>query len=748
MADFVYENGTLPEGKVDVDIPAGPASNYVTAVEWNAMMVSIKDIRDAILTGDYSGLISNPSATVSTGTQTKMRNVLGQLQVSGGAGLYHNLSEPDPGVYNVKSFGAVGDGVTDDIAAFEACIAAMGPNAWPTVRGRTMFVPQGNYYLSRTLHITRGMILCGASGGGWYAGTNLKFPAGVTGIIVDRYDTSPDFGAGDWSTIRDIGIYALGKTTEAHGIRLYARARLHSVYITNFKTNGIHISCSSSGSTDPLTPWAPTTAYTVGQSVSNDGGRWYMCKTSGTSGSGTGPTGTSRNITGDGNIVWGAINGGTVANNWFVDYARIDNCDGHGMFVDGADANAGIGMGIDASGNGGWGIYDSSFLGNTYVGCHTDLNTLGPYKADDLNGRSIFIGCYAEGNQPPSEVNYPSMVIGGLHGPGVTGTWGGMISDRSAPTSYYLPDDSNLMMGPGANVNELMTWFSGGGPSRTRWTYFPTSDPTVADALVWRHGALNGHEGYGMASDRCIYKATTPNRWLSPAQLFTFPNFGLINGGYRIAHDSDPTTLTDAATRTFLVGDIVMNAAPVEGEYSGWICTGRGTNGTYTEGLTCTSAGGTTLTLSAATNYRTGIHVGDRITVNATTVTVDAVSSDLLTLTVSGAVPAGAGLAIAYANPIFVKFGGVIGGIPDDTGTPGAATQNTRRGRVAIAAAASSVVVTNSRVTAASVIHATLQTIDGTLTQILSVVPGSGSFTITGNAAATGTTNVCWSLEE
>lgn len=748
MADFVYDGTSVPEGKTDLRPLTGDPLKHVTAVEWNTVMAAVKDLRDAILTGNYHGLISDPAATESTGTNVKVRNNAGMLQVSGATGDYHNLSEPDPGVYNVKSFGAVGDGVTDDSAAFEACIAAMTPNSWPTVRGRTMFVPQGNYYLSRTLHITRGMILCGASGGGWYAGTNLKFPAGVTGIIVDRYDTSPDFGAGDWSTIRDIGVYALGKSGTAHGIRLYARARLHSVYVTNFAGNGIHIACSSSGSIDPLTPWAPFTAYTVGQSVSNDGGKWYMCKTAGTSGNSGGPTGTSRNITTDGNIVWGAINGGLVANNWFIDYARIDNCDGHGLLVDGADANAGICIGLDASGNGGWGIYESSFLGNTYIGCHTDLNVLGPYKADDPNGRSIFIGCYAEGNQNASEVAYPSMVFGGLHGPGVTGTYGGMISDRSAPTNYYLPDDSHLMMGPGANVKELMSWTSAGGPSVTRWTYFPTTDPTVADALVWRHAGLNGHEGHGMASDRCIYKATTPNRWLSPAQLFTFPNFGLINGGFRVCHSSDPTTLTDAATRTFLVGDVVLNAAPAAGEYGGWVCTARGTNGTYSEGRTATSAGGTSLTLSAATNYRTGIHVGDRITVNATTVNVTDVSADLLTLTVSGAVPAGAGLAITYAAPTFAKFGPVVGGIPDSTGTPGAATQNTRRGRVAIAAAATNVVVTNNRVTATSVVHATLQTADATLTQVLNVIPAAGSFTITGNAAATAATNVCWTLEE
>jgi hypothetical protein len=50
--------------------------------------------------------------------------------------------------------------------------------------------------------------------------------------------------------------------------------------------------------------------------------------------------------------------------------------------------------------------------------------------------------------------------------------------------------------------------------------------------------------------------------------------------------------------------------------------------------------------------------------------------------------------------------------------------------------------------TASSIIHATLQTADATLTQILKVVPNAGRVVITGNAGATAAVNVCWSIEE
>lgn len=80
----------------------------------------------------------------------------------------------------------------------------------------------------------------------------------------------------------------------------------------------------------------------------------------------------------------------------------------------------------------------------------------------------------------------------------------------------------------------------------------------------------------------------------------------------------------------------------------------------------------------------------------------------------------------------------------NSTGSPGAATLNTPSGRSAIAAGAASVVITNSLVSASSQVYAMLQTADATLTSIKSIVPGAGSFTITGNANATANTNVCW----
>lgn len=75
-------------------------------------------------------------------------------------------------------------------------------------------------------------------------------------------------------------------------------------------------------------------------------------------------------------------------------------------------------------------------------------------------------------------------------------------------------------------------------------------------------------------------------------------------------------------------------------------------------------------------------------------------------------------------------------------GTTGAQTINKIAGTVNFAAAATSVVVTNSLVTTSSIILCVIRTADSTFTSIKSVVPASGSFTITANAAATAETSV------
>ena len=76
----------------------------------------------------------------------------------------------------------------------------------------------------------------------------------------------------------------------------------------------------------------------------------------------------------------------------------------------------------------------------------------------------------------------------------------------------------------------------------------------------------------------------------------------------------------------------------------------------------------------------------------------------------------------------------------DSSGTPGNATNNNLSGRAAFAAAASTCVITNSKVTAASKVFVSLTGAADATLKYVTVTPGAGTFTVTGNAAATATT--------
>lgn len=129
---------------------------------------------------------------------------------------------------------------------------------------------------------------------------------------------------------------------------------------------------------------------------------------------------------------------------------------------------------------------------------------------------------------------------------------------------------------------------------------------------------------------------------------------------------------------------------------------------------------------------------------NAATVYIDRAPQAGLNATLTNAYALWVDAGTTRLDGTVLFNGAITADTTDSSGTPGAATINKPSGKVAIPIGESSVVVTNSLVTAASTVLAVLQFVDATATQILSVVPGSGSFTITANANATAATKVAF----
>jgi len=422
---------------------------------------------------------------------------------------------------SVKDFGAVGDGITDDYAAIMAAIdSATYPGTWltgPYVSGPAIYFPPGIYYISATIELKKRMTLFGDGSGMPYGDAAiLKFPIDTTGIIVHTITSGGLTHGGDASLIRGLAFYSAGGTdTTKHGIWLRGRATIEKCYIENFPGDGYHIEASA----------------------------------------------------GSGGLTEGN------ANNFQIIGGRVNDCGGHGLYVDGADANAGLVLGLDCSSNGGWGIWDSSFLGNTYIGTHTASNTLGSYKTDNLNARCLFLNPYAEGGQPDASVIAPSMIIGGAIDTGSSVALLGSNSDIpwlfknsvGVPTIY-------LGQGQPLTSDYGMKFPDTGG------TYNWTFEKAVGR---WGYKWANlGFTGFINFYDRTATPANGYARDLSAedgAIGIGAHYFGNYNNQmyYRGLGTAAP------ASGTWLKGDIVWNETPAAAGYIGWVCVTAGTPGTW-----------------------------------------------------------------------------------------------------------------------------------------------------------------------
>jgi hypothetical protein len=111
----------------------------------------------------------------------------------------------DRGFYNIRDFGAVGDGRTDDTEAFRSAMAVLASN-----NGGTLNVPDGDYIVSSPIAIPSGVVIVGTNGLHSMASTSDIIRKNPSRITLTGSNRSL-FQIGECVesvTIRDIEMYA------------------------------------------------------------------------------------------------------------------------------------------------------------------------------------------------------------------------------------------------------------------------------------------------------------------------------------------------------------------------------------------------------------------------------------------------------------------------------------------------------------------------------------------------------------
>lgn len=295
------------------------------------------------------------------------------------------------GIVEGSAAGANGAANSTVLAAMLATMRTRAKNNIGLYQGlESILFPAGYFEFGSTIEITDGTTILEGAGTGQSGGipTWFKFPAATTGIRVQNYDTTGLSGtranaiSGAGSIIRNLmveGAISGNPVTEGetHGIQLRARATVEHCRVASFAGDGIYINAGVGAGT-------------------------Y-----------------------EGN-----------ANSFQVMFCIVNGCR-NGLYVNGADANAGTVVGGDYSHNRRWGVWDSSFLGNTYVGVHSASNGWDGAEFSIPTGSTLSGNRYyvKVGQEAGASTNSPS-------GTTADNTWWGYT-------------------GPGGAFNGIVAWVSG-----------------------------------------------------------------------------------------------------------------------------------------------------------------------------------------------------------------------------------------------------------------------------------------------
>lgn len=174
--------------------------------------------------------------------------------------LVYNENVP---TYNVKDYGAKGDGVTDDTNAIKAVLNTLVGGV-----GGIVYFPFGTYIVSETIMVGGNVTICGDG----VFNTILKLADNSNCDVISNDENTVMY----YVSIHDIGIDGNAKNNSSgSGILLHnvSDSQIYNVRIANFKKDGIHLTANDYS----LTPMIfncyirGDDGYTTGSGIFSDG---------------------------------------------------------------------------------------------------------------------------------------------------------------------------------------------------------------------------------------------------------------------------------------------------------------------------------------------------------------------------------------------------------------------------------------------------------------------------------------------
>ncbi|MFJ6901941.1 glycosyl hydrolase family 28-related protein [Streptomyces hokutonensis] len=335
---------------------------------------------------------------------------------------------------NVLDFGAAGDGKVDDTDALQAALdcATRFEAGEPVLEGKLVYLPPGDYLIRKPLVVKHHCILEGAGGTGLGVTENTRILADVKAGNFDLSAIGPVAGETVYCAIALVGAWTSGSAVVPSRARA-DYAVLRQFTLESFPDQGI---------------FAPA----FYQAPQMDGVRILahgpLIETVGVSG-------FRRN----GLSVDGPL-GQANANLTQIRDCVLDNNGQHGLDIGShgnSDANTMLIMNVSASTNGRDGINDHSFLGCTFVSCHTASNHHRNYSCDNVAPNfATYIGCYGEGDAPSVfNGNDNIAVIGGDIAITPDSKYWGFAPASSGPSSLRVTNhysEVHLYPGTGAGL--------------------------------------------------------------------------------------------------------------------------------------------------------------------------------------------------------------------------------------------------------------------------------------------------------